>query len=104
MCICILADNSRVILNKGGYINACFVNVRPSTFTIFYTNATTYLSSFIKGYRHSKAFIVGPGPMKSTVGDFWQMIWENKCYTIVMLGQLQENKKVNINMKFVLTH
>ena len=27
-----------------------------------------------KGYRHSKAVLVGPGPMKSTVVDFWQMI------------------------------
>ena len=54
-----------------------------------------------KGYRHSKAFLVGPGPMKSTVVDFWQMIWENKCCAIVMLGQLQENKKVTINMKFM---
>ena len=60
-----------------------------------------YVSGFVKGYRHSKAFIVGTGPMKSTVTDFWQMIWENKCYGVVMLGQLQENKKVTINKEFM---
>ena len=60
-----------------------------------------YVSGFVKGYRHSKAFVVGPGPMKSTVTDFWHMIWENKCYGVVMLGQLQENKKVTINKEFM---
>lgn len=86
----ILADSSRFILNhKAGYINAYFVNVRDNIYV------SLIISFLVKGYRHSKAFLVGQGPMKSTVVDFWQMIWENKCYAIVMLGQLQENKKVN---------
>jgi len=37
--------------------------------------------------------------MESTVADFWHMIWEKKCYAIVMLGQLQENNKVYIKPK-----
>ena len=38
--------------------------------------------------------MAGPGPMHSTVSDFWTMIWEKKCHAIVMLGQLKENKVV----------
>ena len=62
-----------------------------------------YMFDYVKGYRQNKAFLVGPGPMKSTVVDFWQMIWENKCYAIVLLGQLLENKKVR-NQQIYLIH
>ncbi|XP_065886416.1 uncharacterized protein [Dysidea avara] len=65
-------DVSRVMLTKNPhYITACYVN----------------------GYRHSKAYLVGQGPMQSTVVDFWTMIWEKQSHAIVMLGQLQENGK-----------
>ena len=47
-----------------------------------------------QGYRHCNAFLVGPGPMESTLNDFWRMIWEKQSFAIVMLGQLVENGKV----------
>ena len=47
-----------------------------------------------QGYHHPKAFLAGPGPMQSTAGDFWTMIWEEGSHTIVMLGQLMENEEV----------
>ena len=55
------------------------------------------IESFVslKGYRHSKEFIVGPGPMESTSVDFWRMIWENKSCSIIMLGELVENGEVS---------
>jgi len=50
----------------------------------------------LKGYRHSKEFIVAPGPMESTSADFWRMIWENKSCSIIMLGELVENGEARI--------
>ena len=32
--------------------------------------------------------------MQSTASDFWTMIWQKNCYSIVMLGQLEENDEV----------
>ena len=35
------------------------------------------------------------GPKQETVNDFWRMIWEQKCATIVMLTNLKERKEVS---------
>ena len=34
--------------------------------------------------------------MKDTVGDIWRMIWEHKSAAIVMLAQLVEDGKVQV--------
>ena len=49
----------------------------------------------IKDFDRGKAFLAGPGPMHSTVSDFWTMIWEKKSHVIVMLGCLKESEMVN---------
>lgn len=46
----------------------------------------------------SKPYIATQGPLEETVGDFWRLIWEQRCSTIVMLTNLIENDKV---IKFV---
>ncbi|PVU84590.1 hypothetical protein BB559_007546 [Furculomyces boomerangus] len=65
-------DHSRVIIGSGGsendYINASHV-----------------------GLPGGPQYIVSQGPMKTTVNDFWQMIWEKEIGVIVMLGELIEN-------------
>ena len=39
-------------------------------------------------------FFSTPGPTKSTVSDFWQMIWDQNCSSIVMLTNIDENGRV----------
>ncbi|XP_051530862.1 receptor-type tyrosine-protein phosphatase epsilon-like isoform X2 [Myxocyprinus asiaticus] len=52
---------------------------------------TDYINaSFIDGYRQKDYFIATQGPLSHTVDDFWRMVWEWKCHSIVMLTELQE--------------
>ncbi|XP_005794709.1 receptor-type tyrosine-protein phosphatase epsilon isoform X2 [Xiphophorus maculatus] len=53
-----------------------------------YINAT-----FIDGYRQKDYFIATQGPLPHTVEDFWRMVWEWKCHSIVMLTELQEREQ-----------
>ncbi|XP_018616649.1 receptor-type tyrosine-protein phosphatase epsilon isoform X2 [Scleropages formosus] len=55
---------------------------------------TDYINaSFIDGYRQKDYFIATQGPLASTVEDFWRMVWEWKCHSIVMLTELQEREQ-----------
>ncbi|XP_042886469.1 receptor-type tyrosine-protein phosphatase S-like [Penaeus japonicus] len=76
----ILYDDTRVVLQgKEGsdYINA----------------------SFVEGFRETGAYIATQGPKDysdSTIEDFWRMIWEQHCNTVVMLACLIEGGKVKV--------
>ncbi|KAM8781515.1 receptor-type tyrosine-protein phosphatase epsilon isoform 2-T2 [Rhynchonycteris naso] len=55
---------------------------------------TDYINaSFIDGYRQKDYFIATQGPLAHTVEDFWRMVWEWKCHTVVMLTELQEREQ-----------
>uniref|UniRef100_A0AAQ4NQR8 protein-tyrosine-phosphatase n=1 Tax=Gasterosteus aculeatus aculeatus TaxID=481459 RepID=A0AAQ4NQR8_GASAC len=40
---------------------------------------------FSQGHHHNKEFIVSQTPLRSTVEDFWRMIWEHSTHTVVRL-------------------
>ncbi|KAJ8311384.1 hypothetical protein KUTeg_010739 [Tegillarca granosa] len=66
-------DHSRVKLarddeDSGDYINA----------------------SYIDGYHKVEAYIAAQGPTEATVNDFWKMVWQLECKSIVMLTNLVE--------------
>ncbi|XP_062862794.1 protein tyrosine phosphatase receptor type Eb [Trichomycterus rosablanca] len=55
---------------------------------------TDYINaSFIDGYRQKDYFIATQGPLSHTVQDFWQMVWEWKCHSVVMLTELKEREQ-----------
>ncbi|XP_027444563.1 receptor-type tyrosine-protein phosphatase epsilon isoform X6 [Zalophus californianus] len=55
---------------------------------------TDYINaSFIDGYRQKDYFIATQGPLAHTVEDFWRMVWEWKCHTVVMLTEVQEREQ-----------
>lgn len=52
------------------------------------------LCPHLQGYRQKDYFIATQGPLAHTVEDFWRMVWEWKCHTIVMLTEVQEREQV----------
>ncbi|KAM3873959.1 tyrosine-protein phosphatase non-receptor type 13 [Diretmus argenteus] len=68
-------DTTRVVLGKdGGYINANFIKMSVKD------------ESFL--------YIACQGPLPTTLGDFWQMVWEQKSNVIAMMTQEVEGGKV----------
>ena len=49
-----------------------------------------------KGYSVPKAFIAAQSPMSNTKGDFWEMVWQFRTPTIVLLTNFKEGKQVRV--------
>ncbi|XP_054637470.1 tyrosine-protein phosphatase non-receptor type 7-like isoform X2 [Dunckerocampus dactyliophorus] len=48
-------------------------------------------ANYIRGYRGApRAYIATQGPMVHTVGDFWDMVWQERSCVIVMVTRLKE--------------
>ncbi|XP_054447744.1 tyrosine-protein phosphatase non-receptor type 13 [Pteronotus mesoamericanus] len=68
-------DATRVPLgDEGGYINASFIKMPVG--------------------KEEFVYIACQGPLPTTVGDFWQMIWEQKSKVIAMMTQEVEGEKI----------
>ena len=50
-------------------------------------------ANFITGYNREREYIATQGPLENTIEDFWRMVWEYHCSTIVMLTRCTENLK-----------
>ncbi|XP_040008503.1 tyrosine-protein phosphatase non-receptor type 7-like [Xiphias gladius] len=51
-------------------------------------------ANYIRGYRGApRAYIATQGPMVHTVGDFWDMVWQERSSIIVMVTRLKENNE-----------
>ena len=69
-------DESRVVLENNIWMNG--------------ENCDYINANFIQGYSHKKKFIATQGPLKSTLGDFWHMVWQYRIHAIIMLTNLIE--------------
>lgn len=77
-------DHSRVILSR-----------LDADLLMSGSNYSDYINaSFCDGHRKSSAYIATQGPLPSTYGDFWRMIWEQGSSTIVMMTKLEERQRL----------
>ena len=64
---------------------------------IHYSAAAVAGSQFflcLKSYWKPEVMIAAQGPLKETIGDFWQMIFQRKVKVIVMLTELKSGDQV----------
>ncbi|KAM6960909.1 tyrosine-protein phosphatase non-receptor type 5 [Aplochiton taeniatus] len=56
---------------------------------------STYINgNYLKGYGgEERAYIATQGPTVNTVGDFWRMVWQERCPIIVMITNLEEKNE-----------
>lgn len=56
---------------------------------------STYINAnYLKGYDGAEqAYIATQGPTVNTVGDFWRMVWQERCPIIVMITNLEEKNE-----------
>jgi len=47
----------------------------------------------VDGYKQRNAFILNKAPTERNVADFWRMVLEQQCHTIVMLNRTQESSQ-----------
>ncbi|KAL3880533.1 hypothetical protein ACJMK2_032767 [Sinanodonta woodiana] len=68
---------------------------RDSVHDSEYENDSDYINaSHIKGFEDRKSYIAAQGPINTTVGDFWWMVWQERIECIIMLTNLSEMGKV----------
>ena len=61
----------------------------------------------MQGYKEKRKFIMAQGPMETTCRDFWKMVYERNCGSIVMLSGMTENDEVSVvvpNQLVVTSH
>ncbi|XP_057299705.1 receptor-type tyrosine-protein phosphatase S-like isoform X1 [Hydractinia symbiolongicarpus] len=65
---------------------------RPGVDGSDYINA-----NYVDSYATKNYFIATQTPLENTVGDFWRMIWEQNCATIVMLTNEEKDEKFKVH-------
>ena len=91
-------DNSNLETNKpkNRYANViAYDHSRVTLQSLDGIPGSDYINAnYMDGYRKQNAYIATQGPVPETFGDFWRMVWEQRCCTIIMMTKLEERTRV----------
>lgn len=77
-------DHSRVVLQP-------FCSGSSSSRDSSDYNLSDYINaSYVQGYKRPAMYIATQAPSADTCGDFWTMVWQERCSVLVMLTNLME--------------
>uniref|UniRef100_A0A336K031 CSON011467 protein n=2 Tax=Culicoides sonorensis TaxID=179676 RepID=A0A336K031_CULSO len=69
-------------------------NFRPYLTSFQGNTFTDYINAvFVDGYTKPKEYIVTEWPLKSTLGEFWSLIYDQECAAVVVLCQPPHNSQ-----------
>ena len=81
---------SNTVLNR-------YADVAPYDYNRVILNSKMYNyinASFVSSLDKTKQYIATQGPLPTTFGDFWSMIWEQNSTVIVMLSKEEESGRL----------
>lgn len=72
-----------------------YIRVHVQYYNYMYIYYGVYMCLLLlQGYNEANSYIATQGPIPSTFGEFWRMLWEYDVPTIVMVTNLKEDEKV----------
>lgn len=82
-------------MNGNDTKSTIFFSKSLSRYCSFFDSSSNkfYLCDF-QSYWKPEMMIAAQGPLKETIGDFWQMIFQRKVKVIVMLTELMSGDQV----------
>ena len=84
-------------LSASAIVLHCYVTPALLTLWCFVHLACLLICSFsAKGYSVPRAFIAAQSPMSHTKGDFWELVWQFRTPTIVLLSNYRQGKQVRV--------
>ncbi|KAL5250568.1 hypothetical protein ACHWQZ_G016337 [Mnemiopsis leidyi] len=87
--------------SKNRYYNVkCYDHTRVKLTTVVGGESDFINANFVDGYNKKKAYIATQGALPNTCLDFWRMVWEQKCTTIVMVTNLVELARVKCHQYY----
>lgn len=67
-------------------------NFRPYLTSFQSNDSTDYINAvFVDGYTRSKEYIVTEWPLHKTISDFWSLVYDHECNSVILLANPSES-------------